>query len=62
VRRAHGRPLIPVTIGGRHGRVTFSARKWAIIHAILVGLHRDQIDAHLAQLAAPRAVWLVGFA
>ena len=55
-------PLIPVTIGGRHGRVTvLSAQMGDHPYAILVGLYRDQIDAHLAQLAwLLAAVWLVG--
>jgi signal transduction histidine kinase len=52
-----GRPsFVPVTVGARHGRATvLSARMGDRAYAIVVGLFRDQIDAHLTQLA-----WLLG--
>jgi two-component system, OmpR family, sensor kinase len=56
-----GRPtLLSVDVGGRQGRATvLNARMGEHQYAILVGLYRDQIDAHLAQLAwLLAAVWL----
>jgi two-component system OmpR family sensor kinase len=55
-------PLLSVGMRGRHGRATvLNARMGAHPYAILVGLYRDQIDAHLAQLAwLLAAVWVAG--
>jgi two-component system OmpR family sensor kinase len=60
-----GRPtLLSVDVGGRQGRATvLSAQMGEHPYAILVGLYRDQIDAHLAQLAWLLAgVWVAGLA
>jgi len=56
-----GRPaLLSVDVRGRHGRATvLNARMGDHPYAILVGLYRDEIDAHLGQLAwLLAAVWL----
>jgi two-component system OmpR family sensor kinase len=55
-------PLVSVDVGGRRGRVTvLNARMGDQPYAILVGMFRDQIDAHLAQLAwLLAAVWVAG--
>ena len=53
--RGHA-PLASVTVGRRHGRVTVLGAPMGSRHyAILVGMYRDEIDAHLARLA-----WLLG--
>ena len=49
-------PLASVAVGRRHGRVTvLAAPVGSRSYAILVGLYRDEVDAHLARLA-----WLLG--
>jgi signal transduction histidine kinase len=55
-------PLVSVDVGRRHGRATvLSASMGDHPYAILVGMFRDEIDAHLAQLAwLLAAVWVAG--
>ncbi len=49
-------PLVPVVVGHRPGRAAIlDARMGEDRYAILVGMFRDEIDAHLARLA-----WLLG--
>jgi len=49
-------PLASIAVGQRHGRVTvLAAPVGQHSYAILVGLYRDEVDAHLARLA-----WLLG--
>ena len=57
-------PLATVVIDGRPGRAAvLGTRKGAEHYAVLVGIFRDQIDAHLAQLAwVLVAVWIGGLA
>jgi two-component system OmpR family sensor kinase len=57
-------PLVSVVIGRRHGRATvLNARMGDHPYAILVGMFRDQIDAHLVQLGwLLAAVWVGGLA
>lgn len=55
-------PLVTVVVGGRPGRAAvLQARKGGERYAVLVGIYRDQIDAHLAKLAwVLLAVWVGG--
>jgi signal transduction histidine kinase len=57
-------PLVTVDIGGRPGRAAvLRTRKGTETFAVLVGLFRDRIDAHLARLAWVLAsVWAAGLA
>jgi signal transduction histidine kinase len=55
-------PLVTVLVGGRPARAAvLRARKGTDTYAVLVGIFRDRIDAHLAQLAwVLAAVWAGG--
>jgi signal transduction histidine kinase len=55
-------PLISVVVGGRPGRAAvLRARMGDRHYAVLVGIFRDQVDAHLARLAWLLAVvWTAG--
>jgi signal transduction histidine kinase len=55
-------PLVTVLVGGRSARAAvLRARKGPDTYAVLVGIFRDRIDAHLAQLAWMLvAVWAGG--
>jgi signal transduction histidine kinase len=55
-------PLVSLTVGGRPARAAvLHARMGSQNYAVLVGIFRDSIDAHLAQLGwLLAAVWTVG--
>ena len=55
-------PLVSVVVGGRPGRAAvLGARMRDERYAVLVGMFRDQVDAHLARLAwLLVAVWVGG--
>jgi signal transduction histidine kinase len=57
-------PLVTVVVGGRPGRAAvLRTRKGPETYAVLVGVFRDQIDAHLARLAwVLLSVWAAGLA
>lgn len=57
-------PLVSVVVGGRPGRAAvLRARMGDQHYAVLVGMFRDQVDTHLAQLAwVLAAVWVSGLA
>jgi signal transduction histidine kinase len=57
-------PLVSVVVAGRPGRVAVLRASMRDQHyAVMVGMFRDQVDAHLAQLAWLLAVmWLGGLA
>jgi signal transduction histidine kinase len=57
-------PLVTVAVAGRPGRAAvLRTRKGSETFAVLVGVFRDQIDAHLAQLAwVLLSVWVAGLA
>jgi two-component system OmpR family sensor kinase len=57
-------PLVTVAVHGRAGRAAvLRTRKGSETFAVLVGVFRDQIDAHLARLAwVLLSVWGVGLA
>jgi two-component system, OmpR family, sensor kinase len=57
-------PLVTVAIGGRPGRAAvLRTSKGSESFAVLVGVFRDHLDAHLARLAwLLLSVWLVGLA
>jgi signal transduction histidine kinase len=57
-------PLVSVVVGGRPGRAAvLRTSKGAETFAVLVGIFRDQIDAHLSRLAwVLLTVWVAGLA
>ena len=57
-------PMVNVTVAGRRGRAAvLRTQKGADPFVVLVGVFRDQIDAHLAQLAwVLVSVWALGLA